>query len=99
MNLGVHVDNDALRSESLRAVRRDNVTVIAVPHLVRVEAHNSVFCAIHADADFAVVSDVLDGAKTTNSNVQVSLRSCKLYPVSNGKFPLDLTVRGDAAQP
>ena len=98
VNLRVHVHQYALRRETLRAVRSHGVAVIEVSHLVGIEAHDSVFCAIHANADLSVIPDVLDGAEVTVGNLQVPVRGSKLYFVPDSELPLDLTVRGDAAQ-
>src|SRR6185437_16898848 len=73
--------------------------MIEVPHLGGIEAHDSTFCAVHADVDLAIVLDMLDGAEVTVDNLQVPLRSCKLDLVSSSKLALDLAVGRDAAQP
>ncbi len=99
MNLRTHVHQHALGSQTLRTVRGDGIAMIEVPHLVCIEAHDSVFGATHADADLAIVPDVLDGAQIAIGNLQVSLWSCKLDFVPDSKFTLDLAVGGDAAQP
>ena len=46
MRRGVHVDEYPIRGESLRAVRRDGVTVVEVPHLRCIERQGSVLLAV-----------------------------------------------------
>jgi hypothetical protein len=47
--------------------------MIEVPHFVRVKAHDAIFCSIHANADLAILSDVLDSSEVTIDNLQLPL--------------------------
>jgi len=47
VNVGVHVDQNALRGESLRTVRGHGVAVIEVPHLGWIEGDHPFFSAVH----------------------------------------------------
>jgi hypothetical protein len=84
MNIGVHVDQDALRSEALRTVRCHGVAVIEVPHLGRIEGDRSVLAAVHADNHCAVLIDLLHGSKVAVGDSQFLIRRGKLQPVANG---------------
>jgi hypothetical protein len=70
-----------------------------MPHLGCIEMHDSVFRSVQSDADFVVIPDVLNGAKVTVCNLQVSIRSRKLYFVPDSKLPLDLAICGNTVQP
>ncbi|MGA2891097.1 MAG: LysR family transcriptional regulator [Terracidiphilus sp.] len=65
VNVGVHVDQNALRGETLRAVRGHGVSVIEVPHLCRIECDRPIFAAVHVDGYFAALADLLDGSEVT----------------------------------
>src|SRR6185437_15186569 len=96
MDLGVYIDQHALRSQTLRTMGCDGIAVIEVPHFAGIEAHDTVFGSIHTDTDFAILPNALNRAEVTVRNPQVSLRGRKLNFVSDSKFALDLAVRGDA---
>lgn len=55
MHRSVYVDNDWIRGESLRAVRRDGVTMVEMPHFVGAKCQAPGLIAIPADGPVIAV--------------------------------------------
>ena len=98
MRFGVHVDENAIRGESLRAVRRNGVAVVEVAHLGGVECQSPGLVAIHADSHVGAV-DAFHGAQIAVPNFHVGLADGELEPVALGKVSGDFPVGGDSMQP
>jgi hypothetical protein len=64
--MAINIDDDALRSESLRAMTGDGIAVIEVPHLVGIEGYR--FAVVHLYGELAVFVDALHGAKVAVGN-------------------------------
>jgi hypothetical protein len=92
---GVHVDEDTIRGESLRAVRRNGVAVVEVPHLRCIQRQSSVFLAVHPNAHAGAVNS-LDGSQIPVLQVHIRLAHRELNPVSLRELADDFTVGCDA---
>ena len=98
MDVGVHVDQNALRSQTLRTVRGDGVAVIEVPHLCRIKGNRPVLASVHADSHRAGLVNLLHGSKVAVGDSQFTIGRGELQTVAYSKFALDLAVSGDTVQ-
>jgi hypothetical protein len=98
VSCGVHVDEDSIRGDSLRAVRRNGVAVVEVPHLGGVECQSTGLVAIHADSHAGAV-DAFHRAHIAVLDVHVGLADGELEAVAFGKVSGDFSIGGDVMQP
>jgi RHS repeat-associated protein len=82
VDVGVHVDQNALRSESLRTVRGDCVAVIEVPHLCRIKGDHPIFAAVHADGHCGVSVDLQYGSNVAVGDSEFAIRRGELTTVT-----------------
>src|SRR5882757_10798939 len=97
MNIRVDIDENALCGETLRAMRGHGVAVVEVAHPVCIEGNG--FAVVHSDGKLPIVAELLDGAKVTVGDTDLSIGRGELQAVADSEFAFDLAVGAYAAQP